>query len=216
MQPYYSESGITIYHGDCREVLPTLEFSSVVTDPPYGVNAEAKPHGDHSGVIAAWDASVPYDLREAFGSKPTIWFGASTKISEAYQTFSRVPDRMLIWAPRFTLSMISGGGIAYRFHPIYTWDLPKQKPSIHDVFTDPTECGNWWVHQATKPVSLMQKLVNMVGDGIICDPYCGSGTTLVAAKTEGRSAIGIEINEAYCEIAANRLKQGVLFGIPAT
>ena len=100
--------------------------------------------------------------------------------------------------------------MAYRYHPIYTRNLPQQSPTIHDVFVDMTECGNWWAHLATKPLSLMIRLVDITS-GIVLDPFMGSGTTLVAAKRLGRKAIGIEIEEKYCEIAVKRLAQAELF-----
>lgn len=209
MKPYYSDDAVTIYHGDCRKVLPSLAWDSVVTDPPYGVKAEYRPHGKSSGVKASWDDFVPYELLDEFGAVPVLWFGAAPMMAEAFARFSPTPDRTLMWTPKFTLSMVAKGGIAYRYHPIYAWNLPKQSPAVHDVLTDPTECGNWWVHQATKPVKLMRRLVAMT-DGIVLDPFMGSGTTLRAAKDLGRSAIGVEVDERYCEIAAKRMAQEVL------
>jgi len=210
MDPYYSDDHVTIYHGDCLKILPELEFDAVVTDPPYGINAEARPHGANSGQIATWDEFVPYDLLGMFGPVSVIWFGSPIKLAEAFDRFDPTPDRTLIWAPRFTLSMSAKGGIAYRFHPIYTWRLPKQSPTVHDVLTDNTEAGNWWCHQATKPLTLMRRLVAMT-EGTVVDPFMGSGTTLRAAKDLGQHAIGIELEERYYEIAAKRCAQGVLF-----
>jgi len=213
MDPYYSDDLVTIYHGDCREILPAVSYDSVVTDPPYGVNQEYKPHGRSTGIRAAWDAEVPYDLIGSFGNCPVVWMGAAIRIREALQEFDPPPERHLIWAPRFTMSLSSNNGIAYRYHFIHTWRLPKQSRTVHDVFTDPTECGNWWDHQATKPLSLMTRLVALT-EGSVLDPFMGSGTTLRAAKDLGRQAIGIEIDESYCEIAATRMSQEVLV-VPA-
>ena len=209
-EPYYSDDHVTIYHGDCREILPSLSFDAVVTDPPYGVEAEHRPHGVSSGVRVDWDGSVPYGLLAELGEVPVIWFGAASKIGEAFASFDPPPDRMLVWAPKFTLSMTASAGIAYRYHPVYVWRLPKQKPAVHDVLTDATPCGNWWDHPATKPEPLMRRLVAMTGDGVVLDPFMGSGTTLRAAKDLGRKAIGIELDERYCEVAALRMGQGVL------
>ena len=66
-------------------------------------------------------------------------------------------------------------------------------------------------HPTQKPLSLMKHILNTAPDGVILDPFMGSGTTLRAAKELGRKAIGIEINEEYCQIAVDRLAQGVLF-----
>ena len=213
MDAYYSDDSVTIYHGDCRDILPALRYDSVVTDPPYGVNQEYRPHGQSTGIRADWDATVPYELLPSFGDVPVVWMGAATKMREAVLEFDPPPDRCLIWTPRFTLSVSASNGIAHRYHLIHTWRLPKQTPTVHDVFTDPTECGNWWSHQATKPLNLMRRLVALT-EATVCDPFMGSGTTLRAAKDLGRKAVGIELDESYCEIAAKRMSQGVL-AVPA-
>ena len=201
--PYYDHAGITIYHGDCRDVLPGLTADAVVTDPPYGVDA------------AAWDGRAPYELLPLFmasaGDGPVVWFGAAPKVGEAMRTFDPEP-RMMIWAPRFSLSRTMANGVAYRWHPIYVWQLPKKHDGpTWDTIDDATECGNWWNHHCTKPLLLMKKLCGFCpAGGTIIDPFMGSGTTLRAAKDMGRRAIGIEIEERYCEIAAKRLSQEVM------
>lgn len=213
-EPYYQDDHCTIYHGDCRMLIGDIDFDAVVTDPPYGINAELRLHGQSTGLVAEWDSRVPYELLGTLlgDGRPVVWFGAPQKMVEACSTFNPQPDRILMWAPRFTLSKSAKGGIAYRYHPIYSWNLPKQSPTVHDVITDMTEAGNWWVHQATKPLLVMTRLVSMIpSDCKVLDPFMGSGTTLRAAKDLGRKAIGIEIEERYCEIAAKRLGQEVLF-----
>ena len=103
MTPYYNQDGITIYHGDCQEILLSMAFDAVVTDPPYGVRAEYKPHGEHSGVRAAWDDEVPYDLLAQWPDKQVIWFGAAPQLINAVENYAEPPSRILIWAPQFTL-----------------------------------------------------------------------------------------------------------------
>jgi site-specific DNA-methyltransferase (adenine-specific) len=203
MQPYYEQDGIVIYHGDARDVLPMIESESVdlvLTDPPYGLN------------IAEWDAAVPYDLPDRFPASTVVWFGSAPRFAADPSLFSTPPDRALIWAPSFTLSRTRANGLAYRWHPIYAWRLPKKHDGpTWDFLSTPTECGNWWKHKCTKPLALMTKLAGFCPiNGLILDPYMGSGTTLVAAKQLGRRAIGIEIEEKYAEIAAKRLQQAVL------
>jgi DNA modification methylase len=201
-KPYYEEEGIVIYNADCRDILPHLpKVDLVLTDPPYGVDA------------AAWDGSVPYELLDSFIAHGSVaWFGAATKLWEAGDSFSPRPDRVMIWGPRFSLSKTMANGMAYRWHPIYLWNIPKDHEGpTWDIIDDPTECGNWWVHNCTKPFTLMRKLAAFCPQqGTILDPFMGSGTTLRAAKDLGRKAIGIEIEEKYCEIAVKRLAQEVL------
>ena len=197
-RPYYDADGITIYNANARDILPTLTFDAVVTNPPYGIDANIRPHGANrphwakSDVAVTWDTHVPYDLLTVFRPRPTIWFCHSSKLAEAFTSFNPPPERTLIWAPRFKLSLAAANGIAYRYHPIYTWGLSKASPTIHDVFTDSTEVGNWWDHPATKPITLMRRLIELTR-GTVLDPFMGSGTTLRAAKDLNRRAIGIEI-----------------------
>lgn len=222
VDPYYEDEHATIYHGDCREILPVIDWDVAVTDPPYGINADlpsvssrpTKATGRIGGSVPFDDSSVPFDVHrllfEAGG--PIVWFGGAPNFVATVGAFDPPPDRVLIWAPKFTLSMAHNNGIAYRFTPIHTWRLPRQTPAVWDVIDTPTEAvRTWWRHPATKPVKLMRILVRMVGDGVIVDPFMGSGSTLRAAKDCGRRAIGIELDESYCEVAAKRLAQGVLF-----
>jgi len=191
-----------IYCGDCLEVMGGLadnSVSSVITDPPYGVDYEG------------WDSDIPPQrfldecLRVSAG--PVVMFGAAPKILE-FARYRPGPDRILIWAPAFTLSHTMGNGIAYRYHPIYVWGMkrPDNKAIPWDVLRDNTECGNWWKHRATKPVSLMMRLVGAFGGDIVLDPYMGSGTTGVACMRLGKEFIGVDNDPGCIEIAERRLK----------
>ena len=208
--PYYDDGQITIYHADCRDILPHLEPGSVdlvLTDPPYGVG------------IAEWDGAVPYDILPTLldvSSGAVVWFGASAMLRTDLMSFETPPERTLVWAPKFSLSHTGKNGIFYRWHPIHVWRVPKSHsgPS-HDVLTHSTDGRNFWNHPGTKPLDLIRLLAGL-GGGTILDPFMGSGTTLRAAKDLGRKAIGIEIEERYCEIAVRRLQQAVLpLDIPA-
>lgn len=200
---YYEEAGIVLYHADCREILPLLEpVDLVLTDPPYGVGYDT------------WDDSCPYDLLPLFLSKcvgTVIWFGAAPQVIWVDKFYPR-PARILIWAPRFTLSHAQQDGISFRWHPIYCWNIPRRHDGpVWDILSDSTETGNWWKHTCTKPLSLIKRFAAFSPEGgQILDPFCGSGTTLVAAKQLGRRAIGIEREERYCAIAVERLRQSVL------
>lgn len=204
MKPYYEQDGITIINADCRDVLPTIEagiVDLVLTDPPYGVN------------IAEWDKQVPYDLVPTLldlSIGALVWFGSSAMLQTDLESFPVKPDRTLVWAPKFSLSHTGKNGIFYRWHPIHVWRVPtKHSGPSHDVLTDSTDGRHFWNHPGTKPISLIRTLAGL-GTGTILDPFMGSGTTLRAAKDLGRKAIGIEIEERYCEIAVKRLQQAVL------
>lgn len=218
MQPYYEADGITIYHGDCREILPNLNFAGVVcTDPPYGVdhptNYATRGRGrEHAGRYGRQvDFPPVYGDDEPFDPRSLLSVGSARILWGANWYASRLPDR--------------GGWLV--------WD--KERPDNLDQATCElawTDCvkgvrrfRHLWnglcraselrcslVHPTQKPVELFQWCLSLrwVPVAPVLDPFIGSGTTLVAAKNLNRSAIGIEIEERYCEIAAERLSQGVL------
>jgi site-specific DNA-methyltransferase (adenine-specific) len=200
--PYFQSENVTLYNADCLELMPTFAAGSidaVITDPPYGIE------------VAEWDKEIPYQLLLDFyriSRGVIIWFGAASKLPEQCNIFNPVPERIIIWSPRFTLSHTSANGINYRWHPIYCWRLPEKSEVIKwDILDDMTECGNWWEHSCTKPESLMRKLIQLsdVGNTIL-DPFMGSGTTGVACVQTGRKFIGIEISKDYCDIAVKRIR----------
>ena len=204
-KPYYEHAGITIYHGDCREVLPALgrDECPVVTDPPYGI-ADLWQGGSGSGwgkareksaVRNAWDAS-PADVSHLLrcGGDIIIWGG---------NYFALPPSRgWLVWRKEINPALTLGDAeLAWTNldQVIRVFDHPRNKLTGSLVPEHPT----------AKPERLMSWCIGFVeGDPI--DPYMGGGATLVAAKNLGRRAIGIEIEERYCEIAAKRLSQEVL------
>jgi site-specific DNA-methyltransferase (adenine-specific) len=201
VRPYYEQDGITIYHGDCREILPTLDAGSVdlvLTDPPYGL-AERWTGGTwfNRGVYAKdkcrWDQPLDSDVLGAIlqvGTRHIIW-GA--------HNYSMPPARcLLIWRKTNAVPTMADAEIAWT-----DLDMPAK---VFDHL-----CNGWVrVHPTEKPLSLMQWCIQLGQGQLILDPFMGSGTTLRAAKDLGRRAIGIEIEERYCEIAAKRLAQSVL------
>lgn len=196
---------VTLYLGDCLEIMrgfPAGSVDAVVTDPPYGVN------------IASWDGAIPPQeyldecLRLSRG--PVVWFGAAKMIFD-FANYTPIPDRVLIWAPAFTLNGSSSNHMFYRYHPILCWRLPKKQEGImSDVIRDNTAGRNWWNHPGTKPVALMQKIVNAFGGSVVLDPFMGSGTTGVACVQTGRKFIGVEIDPDYFEIAKKRIEDARL------
>ena len=194
----------TLHNGDCLPYLksmPSASVDCVITDPPYGVG------------IADWDGDMPPQdfldecLRVARGG--IVWFGAASMILE-FSRYAPRPERMLIWSPKFTLSKVAKDGFAYRYHPIALWRVEKQNVVAWDVLDDMTEGGNWWKHPATKPVSLMRKLVSAFSQDSVIDPFMGSGTTGVAAVELGRRFIGCELSAEYYSIAEKRIGQAAL------
>lgn len=204
MKPYYEHAGITIYHGDCRDVMPHVDADAVVTDPPYGIGFG---YASYDDTRDAWyrlmDDTVPVMRAKArFVAMP-----ACDRYSMAWWYTNHAPDWMVCW---YKGSPGHRSPIGFNdWEPILVWGVPP-KP-MHDHFQTP--CGfDDNGHPCPKPIEWASWLVARACDegGTILDPFMGSGTTLVSAKNLGRSAIGIEIEERYCEIAAKRLAQEVM------
>lgn len=214
MTPYYEQDGIVIYHGDCREILP-LPCDVIVTDPPYGigwsrgVNRQRNSKA-HDGIVNDEDTSARDWMLATMRETPAIVFGSF------YAPYPSRLRQVLVWHKPADAGVV-GSTTGYRRNaePIYIvgqwprrdvrWDsvLRSSQDSISAIAT---ETG----HPHTKPVDLMRQLLGACPSGVVLDPFMGSGSTLVAAKLHARPAIGIEIEERYCEIAARRLAQDVL------
>jgi len=199
IEPYYDEGDIQIYLGDCLEIMPCLpKVDLVLTDPPYGIGNKM------SG--GTWGSAIKYADFRAWDEKPNdstvkIMIDLSKKsIIWGGNYFSLPPSRCwLVWDKRNAVPTMADCELAWT-----NFDKPVKRFScgvgIH-TFGHPTE----------KPLKLIKwciKQANNISQTIL-DPFMGSGTTLVAAKELGRKAIGIEIEEKYCEIAVRRLQQEV-------
>lgn len=210
MQPYYDHDGVTIYHGDCREVLPSVWFGvdAVITDPPYGINAARKRNSQKWGWrdfdVNGWDAERPaadlIAMCAKAGKRSVVWGG--NYFIDALPFSPKA--KWLIWDKGQTDFSLADCEMAW-----CSWDGAIRRITCHRsaAHRDGRE------HPTQKPESVMSWTIRQLdGDdnGLILDPFMGSGTTLVAAKNSGRRAIGVEIEERYCEIAAKRLSQGVL------
>ena len=205
-KPYYDHAGITIYHGDCREILPHLpKVDLVLTDPPYGIGRASKEistssHGGHKGwPEAAWDISPPSNELLAMvvqkGRDCVVW-GANY-----FPHAMPASAGWMLWDKGQRIDQADGELAA------------SSRKGAFRVFTlNRASIGaDGSVHPTQKPVKLMTWCLGFFPNAqTILDPFMGSGTTLVAAKNLGRKAIGIELEEKYCEIAVCRLAQEVM------
>lgn len=198
MKPYYDHNGITIYHGDCLEIMPQLEpVDLIVTDPPWGVNC-VRGYNERTKKPIFGDDKRP-DISWMGQKKAIVWGGN-------------------LFAHQLPIS--SGWLVWYKYVQDYApnsqcelaWtNVVKTIRFFQRQFTGfMCNSDGGKQHSAQKPISLMKWCLSFCEDGLVCDPYMGSGTTIVAAKAMNRQAIGIEIEEKYCEIAARRLAQEVL------
>ena len=237
MTPYYEHAGMTIYHGDCLAVLESFASESVdaiFTDPPYSSGARnaamLRSRGSMRRNAEADGSWIGGDNLTAHGFAMLVrLFGVETLRVSAKDghLFSFIDWRQLPvlqgaveasgWSPRALLvwdKLHFGMGNGFRQQAEFVLHASKGKGDNflrHDLGTvfrssrQPDEIG----HPTVKPIGIVQGILSAV-PGTVVDPFMGSGTTLLAAKLLGRRAIGIEIEERYCEIAAKRLSQEVL------
>jgi site-specific DNA-methyltransferase (adenine-specific) len=235
--PYYSDDLVTIYHGDALDVIADLEggVDAVVTDPPYasGTRHEASKSSSGAMLRAGRFSDRPLDLDQmtttgfvwllravARGAYPMLVEGGSflsfidwrqwPNLVGAIETANLRVQGMIVWDKGHF-----GLGNGFRSQHELVCHAAKGVPTIYDhgvgnVIKFPRQ--EPVDHPSPKPVGLMRVLIETVtpAGGIVLDPFVGSGTTLLAAKAAGRRAIGIEVDEAYCEIAAARCSQEVL------
>jgi site-specific DNA-methyltransferase (adenine-specific) len=223
VKPYYDRDGITIYHGDALEILPELEADVLLTDPDYGVGMEYSGTALSAKQASALLTAALSATRVRSGHGVVFWSGSWKRL----RVIERVVQRGGWAIKHFNVwykpngAGASGNGLARRFET-YFWIVqpeasPKNSewsrlPDCIDVSRVHRKMREGTKHPSQKPEELMRRLIRfftMPGDTIL-DPFMGSGTTLRAAKDLSRQAIGIEINEAYCEMAVQRLAQDVM------
>lgn len=186
--PYYSEDGITIYHGDCRDMPWVIEDADlIVTDPPY-----PDWHQEY--------AQADIGFLKQFPVQQFVFWSARAVFPLDY-TAIHIWDKRIGVGCQYERIFERGGGTSYRVFRCSLINSPVTATFARDDFTG---------HPSQKPVRVLRELIRLGRPGWIVDPFMGSGSTLIAARQEGRKAIGIEIEERYCEIAVKRLAQGVL------
>lgn len=197
IKPYYQDDYCTIYNGDCMEILPKLDHGGgvglVLSDPPYGVG------------YAEWDNGIPSFewLTWARKNAKLVVFTPGNGSQYKYPE----PNWTLAWARPGSVQRAFGGGFSH-WEPIMVYG--KNPYDVDCKVFPPNTFAGKIGHPCPKPLFLMTWLISgSKTEGIVLDPFMGSGTTLRAAKDLGRKAIGIEIEEKYCEIAVKRLQQEV-------
>lgn len=209
MTPYYDDGQCVIYHGDCRDVPLDVDVV-VLTDPPYGTGQKIA-YDVYRDTMTEWLAIMEWLLRSTF---PMAFTMSHSRLFD----LPRRPQWVGCWDKVFT-GGITHVGASPSWEPICFYNLPagdRGKPRWDDIFRfaphgfpvnvarDPEG------HPCPKPVGLYKALLKVLPADVVYDPMMGSGTTLRAAKDVGRKAIGIDLSERYCEIAAERLSQGAL------
>ena len=264
MIPYYDDGQITIYHGDNRDVLPTLPPADLIfTSPPYnlgnttgggfpdrfghyrkstglsgrgggatatgkwgggaladgyGTHLDNMPHDDY----VAWQGDVLNLCWNGLSERGAIFYNHKPRVldGELVSALDYVPDTLRRFVRQEVIWKRSGG---INFSPAFYLPMHERiviiaKRGFRLASKGASGVGDVWeVHQATDndhpapfPLGLPARAIETTPAGLVVDPFMGSGTTLRAAKDAGRPAIGIELNERYCEMAVRRLQQGVL------
>ena len=216
VRPYYVDSHCTIYNADCRDLLDAIECDCVLTDPPYGINGGrgSKSTERGRGNYTTGFEDTPEYIREVVADVirrcvakwPTVVTPGNRNLMQYPQ-----PDSFGCYYQPAAVGLQTWGNLNAQPILYYGKNPTKQNfgtPCSYTMTETPEKNG----HPCPKPIAAWKRLMcNVTLENMtILDPFMGSGTTLLAAKETNRRAIGIELNEAYCEIAANRLAQGVL------
>jgi site-specific DNA-methyltransferase (adenine-specific) len=239
VKPYYEAGGIAIYHGDALHVLADLALAedsvdAVITDPPYASGARTEAAKRSSGQMLRGGRFAKPIQNDQMTTQGFLWlmrellYAVRPLLPEGASILSFIDWRQ--W-PHLLGAVES---VNYRVNTMITWDkvsfgmgngfrqqhelilhASKGTPTVYDrsvgnVLSFPRE--NNPDHPSPKPLALMDALLRVITDvdGLILDPFMGGGATLRAAKNAGRRALGIEVEERYCEFAAQRLAQEVL------
>jgi adenine-specific DNA-methyltransferase len=219
--PYFEQDGITLYHGDCREILPQLaaeSFDLVLTDPPYLVSYSGRWGSDFEPIEGdcdpSWVSPVYRNLFRVLRSDALCltffgWPQAETFLRTWREVGFRPVSIFVLVKNRIGLGYFSRSQHEQAFllakgHPA------KPAKALSNVLS--WECSDTSFHPNQKPEGALSKLLACFSNdnSVVLDPFCGSGTTLLAARNCGASAVGIEIEERFCEVAALRLSQQVL------
>lgn len=236
--PYYDEDGVTIYCGDCLEILPFIESVDITfSSPPYNTMKPTKPSGmyaEHN-----YDVNTGYDefhddmpeheyqswMRDVFGlcravSKGLVWINHKTR----YRNKQGIHPLAIFNWPYYSEVIWDRPGSttlnARKFAPSHEFIYGFGEPHFWDSSFNKL-CSVWRINVETKvsghpcpfPIVMVSRCIaaSCPENGVVLDPFMGSGTTLVAARQEGRRAIGIEISKSYCDVAIERLRQKTLF-----
>lgn len=211
MTPYYEQDGITIYHGDCLKILPCLvDVDTIIADPPYGLDMQKRKGGSRSKATVALNEYTivgddqPFDPHHLLDYRRVVIWGANH-----FAHLLPASRGWLVWDKR------EGGKSDNQADCEMAWtnmDAPARLFShLWRGMIKASERNQRRVHPMQKPVALMRWCIQLARPaGPICDPYMGSGSTLVAAQSLDLPVIGIEIDERYCEAAVGRLQQPAL------
>lgn len=215
MQPYFQDGVVTLYHGNSLEITDWLSADVLITDPPYGMSYKSDMNKGERNRTVFHDRLAGDENPEVRNNALRLW--GTEKAALVFGTWRiERPEhtkQLVIWDKSPCGFM---GNTAIPFGPTHEdiyclgtigWS-GKRQPSIINVPMLMSGDLSRPNHPTPKPIPLMEILISKTS-GTIADPFAGSGATLVAARNLGRKIIGVEVEEKYCEIIANRLSQQI-------
>ncbi len=216
MKPYYEADGVTLYHGDCLKVTEWLSADVLVTDPPYGMGYQSGSRMvTHAPVVGDGDTAARDAALGQWGDiRPALVFGTWRAVRPQGVRAVCIWDKTDGTGPGMGDLSLPFGTSHEEFYLLGKWTTRGRRAG--SVVRSSVAMGNPHGvvssagHPTAKPVPLLERLLEACPPGVVADPFAGSGSTLVAARNLGRKAIGVEIEERYCEIIARRLDQAVL------
>jgi len=214
IKPYYKDELVTIYNGDCKDILsviPDKSIDLILTDPPFFMPAThyqsrvnwQKTWGDTSILATFWDVVLAKSVPKLKETGHFLTFCNHASYPVFYPCMYRYFDYMKLgrtWRNQHELI------IAARWHNAVFNNDGKLRA---DVLSYEATRSQTREHPVEKPIALLADLIEPTtheGDTVL-DLFMGSGTTLIAAKNLGRKAIGIEIDKHYCEVSSKRMRQ---------
>jgi site-specific DNA-methyltransferase (adenine-specific) len=216
VRKYYSDEFVTLYHGDCRNVPMWTDADVLVTDPPYG---RAWSQGDtgkgrgwasdnHAGILGDDTTEVRDAALRMWGTRPAVVFG------DLMLTPPKQTKQVLIYDKGESAGFTGAvGGYRRNVEAVYLigsgWrsGLGGRSSVLSTKVSAGGNLARTTGHPHTKPLDVMGALIAAAPPGVIADPFAGSGSTLIAARNLGRSVIGVELDEKYCELIVSRLSQ---------
>lgn len=219
LKPFYRDEWTVIYNADCRDVLPCLpRFDLLLTDPPY-LYKSMKGAGCFKDRSALRNTSgftdMGFDVNTLDACNNWFCFCCKNNLAEVIAKASSGNWNILHWCKTNPLPICNNTYLSDVEYCVHKWSPGRLFGEMKDksLFELRPIGQKETSHPNEKPIKFVQRLINLgtVQKDLLVDPFMGSGTTLVAAKLEGRYAVGIEISEKYCRKAAERLRQGVLF-----
>lgn len=209
MKPYFEEDGIVIYHGDARGIVGQLEAETIITDPVWPNAVVDLGTRDPKKLLFQVLCAAEELPRKRLAVH--LVCDSDPRFLDSVPT---MPFFRVVWLemarPHYKGRLMYGSDVAYLFG-----EPPASRPGHHVIpgrFMDADSSGRQSEHPCPRKLNHVGWIVRRWSDptDTVLDPFCGSGTTLLAAKNQGRRAIGIEVNESYCEMSARRLSQKVL------